>query len=254
MAEGVLPLAINRATRLVDRLADSRKSYYAVLKLGETTDTLDAEGAILERRPVPTVSPERVLELLSRFEGPQLQVPPAYSAIKVGGQRSYDLARQGRAPTLEARAVTIHRIDLLRRDFDTLALQVSCSKGTYVRSLARDVGEALGCGAHLARLVRTSVGGLTLRTAVSLEEIAQAAGDGALDELLIAPDEAIGSLPSVVVEARHEADMRQGRAWLAGSSDAGLEAWVYNPEGRCLGVASRIDSRTWRSRLALEGA
>ena len=224
-AEGVLPICVGRATRLVDRLADCDKGYYAEVVLGVQTRTDDAEGEMLDTAAVPNLTPAALDAALDTFRGPILQRPPAFSAIKVGGRRAYHLARQGQAPHLQAREVTVHRLTLHWWRPPRLALTVACSKGTYIRSIARDLGEALGCGAHLARLVRLWVGSFRLADAHSLDELAAAIRDDALDRHLLPPDVAIGDLSVAIVEPARAADMQHGRAWA-------MEAGLQRPQSR----------------------
>jgi tRNA pseudouridine55 synthase len=256
LAEGVLPVCVGRYTRLVDYVSNGDKGYYAEIELGARTATDDAEGEIVERLPVPALSDTDLERALASFRGPIQQVPPIYSAIKVAGQRAYALARRGDAPELQARAVTIHSLDLVRWQSPTLTLRVACSKGTYIRSLARDLGEALGCGAHLSRLIRLWVGPFGLADAVSLDELAQAAADGSIGDVLHPAETALQTLPAIIVDARRLVDMTHGRPWPAQSADALDDpARVYDVGGRLLGLAE-LDPRRglWQPRLALLGA
>jgi len=253
LAEGVLPVCVGRYTRLVDLIADAEKGYYAEVELGARTTTDDAEGEVVERRAVPELTREMLEPVLARFRGPIEQVPPTFSAIKVAGRRAYDLARRGDAPELVARPVTIHRLDVLRLDPPRLTLLVACSKGTYVRSLARDLGEALGCGAHLTRLIRLWVGSFRLEEAVSLDEIDAAARSGRLDAVLRPADDALAGLPAIVVAKDRLVDIGHGRPWPSGVRDAPAgPTRVYDTGGRLLGLAEHDRRRgVWQPRLAL---
>lgn len=166
-ATGVLPLAVGSATRWIQYLPPARKSYRAELTFGLTSDTLDAAGTILSRS-----TPERVdLEpLLQAFRGPQMQVPPQYSALRVEGKRSYERARAGESVELPPRPVEFHRLELVAEEWPRVWLDMDCSPGTYVRSLARDLGERAGCGAILSFLVRTASGPFRLEEAITAEE------------------------------------------------------------------------------------
>jgi tRNA pseudouridine55 synthase len=254
-AEGVLPICVGRYTRLVELLTDTEKGYYAELELGARTTTDDAEGEIVECRPVPDLSPEALDAALAAFRGPISQVPPAYSAIKVAGQRAYDLARRGDAPELAAREVTVYRLSLTSWESPRLGLVVACSKGTYIRSLARDLGEALACGAHLTRLVRLWVGSFTLETAISLEELAAAAGADQVDRVLQPADDALSSLPAIIVPAARLVDIGHGRPWPAAPVQATAgPVRVYDTDGRLLALAEYdAQRRAWQPRLALTG-
>jgi tRNA pseudouridine55 synthase len=253
LAEGVLPVCVGRYTRLVDHLADTEKGYYAELELGARTTTDDAEGEIVQQRPVPPLTAETLEPFLAPFRGEIMQVPPIYSAIKVDGHRAYDLARRGDAPELKARPVTIHRLEVVSFAPPRLALLVACSKGTYIRSLARDLGEALGCGAYLTRLVRLWVGSFKLEDAVSLEEIGAAATSGQLSSVLKSADDALSDLPALLVPERRVVDFGHGRSWPAAVRRAPSAATrVYDTSGRLLGLAEHdLRRHAWQPRLAL---
>ena len=170
-AGGVLPIAVGHATRLADELRDADKAYRGIIRLGIVTDSDDAAGAVIAERAVEPIAVEQLEHILAQFRGPLRQMPPAYSAIHVNGQRAYDLARRGEQPELAARDVVIHQLSGRLIDERHIAIDVSCSKGTYIRALARDIGAALGCGGHLAELQRTQVGPFTLGEAVALDQL-----------------------------------------------------------------------------------
>jgi tRNA pseudouridine55 synthase len=253
LAEGVLPVCVGRYTRLVDYVSNGDKGYYAELSLGARTTTDDAEGEIVERLPVPALDDTDLDRALEGFRGTIQQVPPIYSAIKVAGQRAYALARRGNAPTLEAREVTIRRLDVVRWQSPLLSLLVECSKGTYIRSLARDLGEALGCGAHLTRLIRLWVGPFGLAEAISLDELVQAVADDTVANVLQPADTALQALPAAIVDPSRLVDMAHGRPWPAATSgDIDGMARIYDLDGRLLGLAE-LDRRrkVWQPRLTL---
>ncbi len=252
-AEGVLPICVGRATRLVDRLADADKGYYAEIVLGVRTRTDDAEGEVTGSAPVPELDGARLEVALQPFRGRIVQAPPAFSAVKVDGRRAYDLARRGDEPRLRPREVWVHRLTFHWWRPPRLAVSIHCSKGTYIRSIARDLGEALSCGAHLGRLVRLWVGGFHLDTSQSLEDLQAAAGAGELAASVLAADAALLGLPAGIVEPRRREDMQHGRAWkLADAAQAGL-ARVYDTDGTFLGMAERNTERgIWQPRLAFE--
>jgi len=186
LATGVLPLCFGEATKFSQYLLDADKAYETVAQLGVTTSTADAEGDVLERRPV-ALSAADIEAVLPRFRGDIQQVPPMHSALKRDGQPLYKLARAGEVVEREARSVTITRLELLEVIGDRVRLAVSCSKGTYIRTLVEDIGRALGCGAHVAELRRTQAGPFVLADTVSLEALEQAHGEGgseALDRFL----------------------------------------------------------------------
>jgi len=253
LAEGVLPICVGRYTRLVDTIGDTEKGYYAEIELGARTTTDDAEGEIVERRPVPDLTGHALDATLERFRGPIQQVPPIFSAIKVEGRRAYDLARRGDAPELAARPITIHRLQVVDWTPPHLTLLVVCSKGTYIRSLARDLGEALGCGAHLTRLIRLWVGSFGLEDAVSLDEIGAAAADGRLDTVVRPADDALAGLPALLVPDARAIDIGHGRSWPAGAQATPVTPTrVYDTGGRLLALAEHDHHRRiWQPRLAL---
>jgi tRNA pseudouridine55 synthase len=202
---------------------------------------------------VPSLTTAQLNSSLDRFRDEILQVPPAYSAIKVAGRRAYDLARRGDAPELKARSVTIHRLEIVSWHAPQLTLLVVCSKGTYIRSLARDLGEVLGCGAHLSRLVRLWVGSFGLESAVSLDEIARAAEAGRTDSVLLSADEVLARLPAILVPEKRSIDIGHGRPWPAAVQHAPAgPTRVYDTGGRLLGLAEHQSSRQlWQPRLGL---
>jgi tRNA pseudouridine55 synthase len=204
LATGLLPLCFGEATKFSADLLEADKTYEADLLFGVTTDTGDAEGEVVERRQVAFAPPD-LLAALQRFRGPISQIPPMYSALKRDGKPLYQLARQGIEVEREARAVTIHELLLLDHAGDRCRLRVACSKGTYIRTLAEDIGKVLGCGAHLTALRRIAVGPLRIADAVSLEQI-QAVAEGERGSLLLAPDALLQTLPAVYLDA--EATLR----------------------------------------------
>ncbi|MCA1647136.1 MAG: tRNA pseudouridine(55) synthase TruB [Chloroflexi bacterium] len=155
MAQGVLPILLGRATRLADYIQQGRKTYVSTVRLGVATDTEDADGQIVAETPVPDLSPVIIEVILASFRGDILQIPPRYSALKVGGKRAYTVARGGGEVNLAARPVTIHEVRLLQWSPNEITFETTCSKGTYIRSLARDIALALGTVGHLTALVRS---------------------------------------------------------------------------------------------------
>jgi len=203
LATGVLPLCFGEATKFSQYLLDAEKGYDTVMHLGVTTTTGDAEGEILERREVE-LAREQLEALLPRFRGEIRQVPPMYSALKRDGQPLYKLARAGEVVEREARSVTIDRLELTRFEPPFADLSVGCSKGTYIRSLVEDIGQALGCGAHVAELRRTQAGPFRLEQAVSLDELIAAHEQGgaeALDRFLLPADSGLEHWPVVQLSA-----------------------------------------------------
>lgn len=209
-ASGVLPICLGQATRVVEYLSESGKRYRAAIVLGAVTDTYDAEGDVIRSAPV-NVTREEAQRALAAFLGPQMQLPPLYSAIKQAGQPLYKLARAGVDVQLQPRPIEIYALDLIDWQPPKLTLDVECSKGTYIRSLAYDLGERLGCGAHLGGLVRLRSGPFTLDDSLTLEELAQALEDGTWEEHLYAPDEALLDRLAVIVGPETEKRLLQGQ-------------------------------------------
>ncbi len=210
MATGVLPLCIGAATRIAQFLSCDDKVYEATLALGAATDTQDRTGRIVATAPVPPLATGDLERALDRFRGEIEQVPPMFSAIRVQGERLYALARRGEAVARPARRVTIHALDLLAREGERLRLRVACSKGTYVRTLAHDLGEQLGCHAHLTALRRLRAGHFGLERALALDEMASMA-DEALAARLIGEREALAELPEVLLDAGLARRARHGQ-------------------------------------------
>lgn len=211
-ATGVLPIVVGKATRLVEYLSDADKAYSAGVTLGATTDTYDREGEIIPTPGATMPSREAVERELQAFRGEIEQVPPMYSALKVGGQKLYDLARRGIEVERVARRVTISRLELESYNLPHLQLFVECSKGTYIRSLAHDLGAALGTGAYLESLVRTRVGAFTLDHAVTLEDLDSAFASGDWQPYLLPPLSIVSGWPVYTADAETEKALLQGKA------------------------------------------
>ena len=240
-ASGVLPVAVGRATRLVDQLHTFPKTYRAVVRLGIETSTLDVEGEVTRREQPPRLTPEAVGEALAAFVGTIRQAPPIYSAAKVGGRRAYELARAGAEVELDDREVTIHALTLLSLSEDRLAMEVCCSTGTYVRSLGRDIAAALGTVAHLSRLVRTRVGPFGIDGALTADEMVAIAGRLGLDAVLHAPDEVLLDLPAVALSPEECVAAVQGRLlpWSSDRPGVGQRVRAYDGGGRLLCLLER---------------
>jgi tRNA pseudouridine55 synthase len=236
---------LGRATRLADYIKAGRKTYVATIQLGVATETDDAEGAPTSSLPVPHLSGDLLEHTLTQFTGEIIQIPPRYSALKVNGQRAYALARRGAEVDLAPRQITIDALRLLDRTDATLTLEVTCSKGTYIRALARDIASALGTVGHMASLCRTRVGPFGISDSLSLEEIASR-GVGAS---LLTPERAIPDAERYSADAADAQRFANGQALRA----AGLRAdcvWVYDPLGRLIGLGFAEDDLL-RPRIAL---
>ena len=199
LATGVLVLCVGKATRIAQYLEAGEKEYCAVMRLGVTTDTLDAEGRVLETKSYTPPDRQKIVEVIQKFIGTIMQQPPAYSAIKIGGVPSYRLAREGRAKPLEPRPVKIFNIDLLAYDDPFVTLAITCSKGVYIRSLCAEIGDALGMGAHLTGLERTRSGCFRIDQAITLQELADLINAGNMMQAITSIDVALAEFPSVSV-------------------------------------------------------
>ena len=197
-AEGVLPVCFGKATKLCDLLTDKDKTYQAVLLLGQVTDTQDTSGQVLEKHSTEELTNEKVENVIRSFEGEYDQIPPMYSALKVNGKKLYELAREGKEVERKARRITIHEIRILEINLPEVKLEVTCSKGTYIRTLCKDIGEFLGCGAAMKTLVRTRVSEFFLEQALTLGQIEQAVKEGKIQDYLIPIDAMFSDLKDCV--------------------------------------------------------
>ena len=235
-AVGVLPIAVGLATRTVEYLSESDKGYLAEITFGVTTDSLDGDGTVTEISDASSLTREQVEGVLSNFRGNILQVPPMHSAIKIEGRPLYERARKGESIELDARSVTIHKLEVVSWDHPVLEIYIHCSKGTYVRSLARDIGEAVKTGAYMSNLVRVSTGPFTLEDSWKLDELPTLIENGYWEDIAGHPDVALYDRPAVVL------GNEQALMWKNGSSvqlqvPAGLVR-VYDVLGNWLGVGS----------------
>ena len=203
MATGVLPVFFGRATRAVEFFEHAEKTYETVLRLGLVTDTQDITGRVLEQRDAASVTEADVRAALPRFLGPQKQVPPMYSALKVNGKKLYELAREGIEIERKARTVHFYEISILEVKLPLVRMEVTCSKGTYIRTLCHDIGEKLGCHGCMEQLIRTRVGQFDRNGAHTLDEIAAIVGEGRLSEILVPVDEMFAALRSFATADDH---------------------------------------------------
>ena len=236
MATGVLPVFVGRATRGVEFFEHAEKTYETELLLGVATDTEDTTGTVLTRREV-SVTQEQLTEVLERFRGEIMQIPPMYSALKVNGQKLCDLARKGRQVERQPRPVTIHELTLLSREGDTLHLRVRCSKGTYIRTLCADIGEALGCGGCMQALRRTQAGEYTIAEAVPLQQLLEAAEP---ETYLRDVDTMFRGYPGVKLTVNQEKRCRNGNAFSVSLPGGTYRA--YSQSGEFLMLAKVEDS------------
>ena len=243
MATGVLPVFVGRATRGVEFFEHAEKTYETVLLLGRTTTTEDVWGETLEERPV-AVTPGTVEKTLEAFRGEILQVPPMYSALKVGGQKLCDLARRGKEVERQPRPITIHELTLLEMGENTLRLRVRCSKGTYIRTLCKDIGEALGCGGCMQALRRVTAGEYTIQEAVPLLQLLE---EPEPEKYLRGVDTMFRNYPAVTLTANQEKRCRCGNSFSVRLADGTCRAYGQNGEFLMLakvedGVMSTIKS------------
>jgi len=240
LASGLLPLCFGEATKVSRFLLEGDKRYTATFQLGVSTASGDAEGEVLETRPV-NVSRREIERATAGFTGAIEQVPPMFSAVKIGGQPLYKLARAGQTTERAPRPVTVYAYDVLEFSGDRLIVDIRCSKGTYIRALAHDLGEKLGCGAHVAALRRTEMGSFTVDEAVSLEALAALPDAVARASLLLPSDRALEALPAVQITSHAAYYFTQGQPVTA--RPLPLSGWlrVYEQGGRFLGLAE-VDS------------
>jgi len=218
-ATGVLPVLLGRATRIAEYLLEWDKEYRAVLRLGETTDTQDATGKLLSQTDPDTIGEEALRQTVARFRGPQRQIPPMYSAVKVGGRPLYKAARAGETVERAERAIVVRALDILAIDGRDVTMNIVCSKGTYVRTLCADIGQALGVGGHLYALERLRVGPLSIDRALTVGQIAAQSAIGTLEGHVVTLNQALDRLPALRVNDE------QARLVLHGGSvvPAGIE-------------------------------
>jgi tRNA pseudouridine55 synthase len=251
LASGVLPVAVGQATRLIEYLDAGTKVYVARVRFGVTTDTYDADGEAVERRPTDGLTRDAVKAALREFIGDIEQAPPLHSAIKVAGRPLYRYAREGAQVDVKPRVVRIDSIALREFDGESAELEVRCGKGTYIRSLAHDLGQRLGCGAHLAGLVRAESGGFTLADARAPEVLADAAASGRLEELLLASDRAVERWPAAIFGEERTADVLSGRDVRLRPVPAAGRCRAYSTEGDFLGVLEQRAAGSWHPAKVL---
>ena len=243
MATGVLPVFVGRATRGVEFFEHAEKAYETVLRLGLTTTTEDVWGETLEERAV-SFTAEKLQEVLESFRGEILQVPPMYSALKVNGQKLCDLARKGKEVERQPRPITIHELTCLGMEADGIRLRVRCSKGTYIRTLCKDIGEALGCGGCMQELRRVQAGEYTIAEAVPLQELLETAEP---EKYLRTVDTMFRNYPEVTLSAKQEERCRHGNSFTVKMENGTYRAYAQSGEFLMLakvenGVMSTIKS------------
>lgn len=246
LATGLLPCCLGDATKFSAFLLDADKGYRVRIRLGVTTTTADAEGEILETRPVEGIDAARIESVLAGFRGSIEQLPPMYSAVKHQGQRLYKLARQGIEVERQPRPIEIASLELTAMDLPDIELDVQCTKGTYVRTLAEDIGAVLGCGGHVAALRRTGVGPYVESSVafVTLDQVEEYADDETpqrIDALLLPLDSALGHWPAIRLSADAAFYLGQGQAVLVPRAPTSGLARLYDPSERFIGVGEILD-------------
>jgi tRNA pseudouridine55 synthase len=252
-ATGVLLVCLGQATRVTEYLMAGDKTYRALVHLGTTTDTYDADGEVTATGAVPDLSAGDLECALAEFSGEIQQLPPAYSAIKQDGVPLHRRARRGEEVQLQARPVTIYRIDVLEWRSPDLSLDVTCAPGTYIRSLAHDLGQRLGCGAHLAGLMRTRSGRFSLAEAITLETLADASAQGALERHLHPLEDALGSLVVVPVDEQATEHLVHGRPIPAGEGPAGDLGYARAANGQVVAILQHRAGQWWPQKVFAAG-
>jgi tRNA pseudouridine55 synthase len=252
-ATGVLPVCLGKGTRIVEFMMEGHKVYRADIELGISTDTYDGEGKVTARGDAASITKDILEKALEGFRGDIRQVPPMYSALKLRGQPLYNLARAGTTVERESRPVTIYRLDLLDWQNPIVTLEIECSKGTYIRSLAHDLGEKLGCGAYMKTLVRTAYGIFSIENAVIPEALEEAVKRGDWGKYLHAIDSVLGHLPAVTVDAAGEEAIKTGNPPVIDANNmppAGKSyCRAYSADGRFLAILHfNTEENIWRPR------
>lgn len=240
-AEGVLPVCFGRATRLCDMLTDKDKVYETMMLLGIETDTQDISGSVVKEQPTEHLTEEIVLKTIKGFEGSYAQVPPMYSALKVNGQKLYELAREGKVVERKARKVEIFGIEVMEMNLPRVRMRVHCSKGTYIRTLCHDIGQVLACGACMESLLRTKVERFNIEDAKKLGEIEVLKKEGQLSEILLPIDQMFSNYRKVTVLPRGEKLAYNGnsvykRNVAEGAAADGEEVRLYDKKGSFIGI------------------
>ena len=254
-AVGVLPVCLGKATKVCDLLTDKDKTYEAVLQLGVVTDTQDMSGEILSKQEV-SVSRDEIEEAVMSFVGDYDQIPPMYSALKVNGKKLYELAREGKVVERKARRITIHEIEISKINMEqkTVTMTVSCSKGTYIRTLCHDIGEKIGCGGAMATLKRTKVSSFMIQDSLTLSEVEELVKEGTIEEHLVKVDSLFASLPAVTVSKKYQKYVDNGNkieiSFLTEPVRTSLnqEFRVYDEDQRFVGIFEAENRKTLKPK------
>ncbi len=250
LATGVLPLCFGQASKVSAYLLDSNKRYIFTAQLGETTTTGDKEGEILQTRDVKPFTEQHVEDVLEKFRGEIEQIPPMYSALKHNGQPLYKLARQGIEIERKARKVTILELSLIEKSADTITVEAHCTKGTYIRTLAQDIGDALGFGAHLSMLRRTDVSPFDCSKLYTIEEIEKLAEANALEDTLLPIDSALVHLPALVLTEAESTRVKHGLKVSRSDVPASDMIKMYLEDGEFIGIGRCSCNEQGENQLA----
>ena len=244
-AEGVLPVCLGRATKVCDLLTDKDKVYEAVLLLGKTTDTQDTSGKVLSESDTSDLNETEVVNVIKSFEGEYDQLPPMYSALKVNGKKLYELAREGKVVERKTRKVNIFSIDIKKIELPRVTMEVHCSKGTYIRTLCNDIGEKLGVGGCMEKLLRTKVSRFKLEESYKLNEIQKLKDEGKLEQIILPVDEVFASYPKVVLDQEQVRLAYNGNSlsYKLLSQENGDKIRAYDNKGNFIGIYKKDDNK-----------
>lgn len=249
-AQGVLPICIGQGTRVAEYLSESGKAYQADITFGVVTDTYDVEGSIVRTTDVSMLTLRQIEAVLPLFLGPQLQQPPRYSAIKLQGQPAYKRVRAGEEIVLEPRPITIYQLQILAWQPPHLSLAIECSKGTYIRSLAYDLGERIGCGAYLSRLLRTRSGPFELANSITLAQLSSYIEQGNLMMCVAPTDSVLIHYPAIFLDEETSVHVLHGNMFrqdFASPQADGQLARIYDATGRFLAIGTwRAEQHMWQ--------
>lgn len=258
-AEGVLPVCLGRATKLCDLLTDKNKTYRAVMLLGTVTDTQDTSGKVLQEREVH-ISEEEVRKVIQSFEGTYDQIPPMYSALKVNGKKLYELAREGKEVERKPRPVTIFEIEIESIELPRAVITVTCSKGTYIRTLCHDIGEKLGCGGCMEQLTRTRSGRFSIEESLKISEVEQKMQEGTIEQILTAIDQIFLNDRKVTVRQEYQKLLENGNPFEMGCQKEEVcfqdqeQVRVYDENGTFYGIYRFKEERNgfWPVKIFFE--
>ncbi len=248
-ASGVLVILIGPAVRLSEYLVCDKKGYEAMIRFGSVSDTYDGDGNVLQTGGIVPQDEEVIMAAMEKFTGDIVQIPPAYSAIKIKGQKAYDLARQGKDVQLPERHIHVYSFDFIEYNPPELIADIVCSSGTYVRSIAHDLGQALGCGAYLSGLKRTMSGKFTLRDAVPLSDLQKAFEEGSWYQYLIPAADALNEYEEIMLNMETEADILHGRRISAEPGDHQIYGKAVSEQGELIALLEFIpESSEWKPK------